>query len=82
MKATFFKTPRMVVMGVTLIAAGLLAGCDVPPQESKQSGYRGTGAAQIENKAQAAAKRRQMLSPKRSLQLMHLVTRLQKPIRM
>jgi len=57
MKATFFKTPRMVVMGVTLIAAGLLAGCDVPPQESKQSGYRGTGAAQIENKAQAAAKR-------------------------
>jgi photosynthetic reaction center cytochrome c subunit len=57
MKSVFFKAPRMVIMGAALMAAGLLAGCDAPPQESTQSGYRGTGAAQIDNKARVAAKR-------------------------
>ena len=57
MKSIFFKAPRMVIMGAALMAAGLLAGCDAPPQESTQSGYRGTGAAQIDNKARVAAKR-------------------------
>ncbi len=57
MKALFFQAPRMALMGAALMAAGLLAGCDAPPQESTQSGYRGTGAAQIDNKARVQAKR-------------------------
>lgn len=57
MRESLLKAPRILLMGVALAAAGLLAGCDAPPQESAQSGYRGTGAAQIRNVAREEAKR-------------------------
>jgi len=29
--------------GASLLSAALLSGCDIPPQETVQRGYRGTG---------------------------------------
>jgi len=39
-------TRKGLLLGVFL-AAGLVAGCEQPPQESTQNGYRGTGMSQI-----------------------------------
>ena len=52
---------RLLVSGPLLIAAAwLLAGCERPPMQSTQQGYRGTGMVQIDNPrikaAQAAAR--------------------------
>ncbi len=51
----FKAAPRKALLLASLFAAGLLAGCEAPPQESKQNGYRGTGMAQIHNAAKQEA---------------------------
>lgn len=45
----FESAPRKVLLLASLFAAGLLAGCEAPPQKSDQTGYRGTGMVQIHN---------------------------------
>ena len=47
MKTLLSHAPRLGLAFGVALAAGLLAGCEVPPQKSEQSGYRGTGMAQI-----------------------------------
>jgi photosynthetic reaction center cytochrome c subunit len=47
MKSLFSHAPRFGLAVGAVLAAGLLAGCELPPQKSEQSGYRGTGMAQI-----------------------------------
>jgi photosynthetic reaction center cytochrome c subunit len=42
---------------LTLAATGLLAGCERPPMQSSQTGYRGTGMQQVNNPRIAAAQR-------------------------
>lgn len=40
---------RLSVPGLAVVAGLLLAGCERPPMEAEQIGYRGTGMARIEN---------------------------------
>ncbi len=40
---------RMITAAVALLAAALLAGCERPPVQSVQHGYRGTGMVQVYN---------------------------------
>ena len=51
------SAPRKALLVASLFAAGLLAGCEAPPQEKQQTGYRGTGMVQIHN----AAKREELI---------------------
>jgi photosynthetic reaction center cytochrome c subunit len=37
------------ILGMTIVAAALLAGCERPPVDSTQVGFRGTGMVQIDN---------------------------------
>jgi len=52
------KTPsfsrKMLAGALAIGSAIVLAGCDLPPQESEQSGYRGTGMDQIRSPEQIA----------------------------
>jgi len=43
-----FQTRKAGVLA-TLLLAGALAGCEAPPQEASQNGYRGTGMNQIQS---------------------------------
>jgi photosynthetic reaction center cytochrome c subunit len=47
--------PRKALLLASLLAAGLVAGCEAPPQETEQTGYRGTGMVQIHNAAKREA---------------------------
>ena len=47
---------RTSLLLVPLAAAALLAGCEAPPMDSKQQGFRGTGMVQITNPRLAALK--------------------------
>ena len=42
--------------GAALMVAGLVAGCEAPPQKADQNGYRGTGMVQITNAKKYEAK--------------------------
>ena len=55
MSSLMFHARKKALLLGALLAAGLVAGCEFPPQESTQSGYRGTGMSQITNKAKAEA---------------------------
>ena len=55
MSSLMFHARKKALLLGALLAAGLVAGCEFPPQESAQSGYRGTGMSQITNKAKAEA---------------------------
>ena len=55
MRSLMFHARKKALLLGALLAAGLVAGCEFPPQESAQSGYRGTGMSQITNKAKAEA---------------------------
>ena len=43
-------------MLAALMVAGLVAGCEAPPQKADQNGYRGTGMVQITNAKKYEAK--------------------------
>ena len=48
--------PRKGLMLAALMVAGLVAGCEAPPQKADQNGYRGTGMVQITNAKKYEAK--------------------------
>jgi len=48
---------RCLALSALVVGLALLAGCERPPMQSKQQGYRGTGMVGIENPRIAAAQR-------------------------
>lgn len=57
-----FKARKVGALAA-LLFAGALAGCEVPPQESTQNGYRGTGMNQINSPEKVAALKMASLIP-------------------
>jgi photosynthetic reaction center cytochrome c subunit len=53
---TFLHSTRLTVVAVVAAAAGLLSGCERPPINEVQTGYRGTGMDQVSNPRIDAAK--------------------------
>ena len=49
MKRILTGTPHWLAAVAALAAAALLAGCERPPIQTKQSGYRGTGMVDVQN---------------------------------
>jgi photosynthetic reaction center cytochrome c subunit len=54
---------RTSLLLVPLAAAALLAGCERPPMDSKQQGFRGTGMVQIDNPRIVDARRAENVPP-------------------
>jgi len=50
------NTHRIAIAGVALALAGLLAGCERPPVETVQRGFRGTGMTEVYNPRLLAAR--------------------------